>query len=118
MLQSIILEPADLDASLQGQRDLGQGVGHLLLDELRSGQRTSELLALERVIAGGRQAEFGRSQRAPSDAEAGAVQTAERTFQTVHFGQHVRGGHHGVLQHDHARDRGAQREFAFDFRSR
>lgn len=78
----LVLEASDLEAALEGQGDLGGGVGHLLLDELVGGQRPAELDALQRVVARRRQAKLGRTQHAPRDAEARAVQTTERTCAT------------------------------------
>ena len=69
---------ADAQHRLQAERDLRLHVGELLLDELVGGERAAELLAVERVLAGGVPAELGRAQRAPRDAEARLVEAAER----------------------------------------
>ena len=67
---AFVLEPADAQARLEAERDLGLHVGELLLDQLVGGERPAELLAVERVVARLLPAEFGRAQGAPGDAVA------------------------------------------------
>ncbi len=61
-------------------------------------------------------AELGSAHRAPCDAEAGAVETAEWAGKTFDVGQQVGFGDEAIFEHDFAGDRGAQGEFAFDLR--
>ena len=75
---AFVLHPAEAQAALQPERDLGLHVGELFLDELVRGERAAELLAIERVLARGVPAGLRRAQRAPRDAVARAVEAAER----------------------------------------
>jgi hypothetical protein len=63
---------------LQGQGDFGLHVGQLFLDQLVGGQRATELLAIQGVLASGVPAGFGSAQRTPGDAVTGRVQAGER----------------------------------------
>ena len=77
---ALVHEPADPQAGLQAERDLGLHVGELLLDQLVGGQRPAELLALERVVPRGMPAELGRPQSTPGDAVARPIEAAERAL--------------------------------------
>src|SRR5262245_56173000 len=66
--RAFVLHPAEPEAPLQAERDVGQHVGELLLHELVSRQRLVELLALERVLARALEAVLGRAERTPRDA--------------------------------------------------
>ena len=63
--------------ALQAQRDLGLHVRQFFLNQLGGGERTPELLALQRVLTGGMPAKLGGPHRPPGDAVAGAVQATE-----------------------------------------
>jgi len=114
----LILEASDLQAAHEAQGDLGEGVGHLLLDQLVGCQGPAELSPVEGVLPGGVQAELCGAQRAPRDAEAGVVQAAERALEPLDAGQHVCLGHDHVVHEDHARGGGAQGELALDLGAR
>src|SRR5690606_34416907 len=92
---AFVLEPPEAQAALQAERYLGLHVGELLLDQLVRRERTAELLALERVPAGGVPAELGRAERAPGDAVARGVEAGERTAEAGDAGQLV------FLRHEH-----------------
>jgi hypothetical protein len=51
--RALVLHAAQAQAALQAERDLGQHVGQLLLDQLVGGQRAAELLAVQHVLARG-----------------------------------------------------------------
>ena len=112
----LVLHAAHAQAGLQAQRDFGLHVGQLFLDELVGGQGPAELLAVQRVLARGVPAEFGRAQGAPGDAEASAVQAGEGAFQALHLGEGVLLGREHVVHDDFAGDRGAQAHLAVDGR--
>ena len=83
-------------------------VGELQLDQLVGGEGAAELLAVERVLAGGGVAGLGRAHRAPADAVAGAVEAAERALEALDVGQQRVLADLDLVHHDLAGDRGAQ----------
>jgi len=113
---SFVHQAPGTKTALQPQRDLRLHVGELQLDQLIGRQRPAELLALERVAARGMPAEFGRAHRAPGDAVAGLVETAEGAAETADLGEDVLLGHEDAIHHDLPRDRGAQGHLARDLR--
>ena len=60
-------EAAKTQRGTQSERDLGLHVRELLLHELVGGERPSELLAIEHVLARPVPAELGGADRAPGD---------------------------------------------------
>ena len=62
------------------------------------------------------EAEFGRTQRAPADAIARAVEAAERAFQPLHIGQQRVFTHLDIVHDDHAGGRCAQAQLTLDLR--
>jgi len=68
------------------------------------GQRPSELLALERVVASGLQAELSFSQRAPGYTEAGTIEAAEGSLQSLDVREEVGFRHEDLIHHDFAGD--------------
>jgi len=108
-----VLEARNLQHGLLRQRDLRQHLGHLELHELVRRQRVAELLAVQGVLAGSRQAELGRADRAPADAEARRVEAGEGALQSLHL-QLVGSGHRDVLHHDLAGVAGLQTQLALD----
>ena len=113
---AVVEQAAEPQHALQAERDLGLHVGELLLHELRRGQRSVELLAVERVLARAVHAVLGRAHHAPGDAVARAVEAAERTAQAGDVRQQRAFRHDDAVQHDLAGDRGAQRQLAADLR--
>ncbi len=113
---ALVLHPAEAQAALQGQGDLGLHVSQLLLDQLVGSQRPAELLAVEHVLARGVPAELGGAQRAPADAVASAVQAGERPLQPAHLGKGVLFRAEHVVHDDLAGDRSAQADLAVDRR--
>ena len=77
---SSVLQSANLETGHQPDIDLCEGVGHLLLDELRVGQRTAKLYSVEGVVPRGVKACLGGPQSAPGDTVPGVIQTAERSL--------------------------------------
>jgi hypothetical protein len=69
-----ILEPSEPKAGLQAEGDLGLHVDELFLDQLIGGERAAKLPALERIVARGVPVELGRTERAPGDPVACAVE--------------------------------------------
>ena len=65
-----VLHAAKLQADLQADGDFGLHVGPLFLNALIGSQRAAKLLAVQRVLACGVPAEFGRTQRAPGNTIA------------------------------------------------
>src|SRR3954452_11304063 len=61
----LVLEPAEPEAGVQTERDLGLHVDELFLDQLVGGERAAELLAIERVVARLMPAELGGPERSP-----------------------------------------------------
>ena len=104
------------ERAVQPQRDFGLHVGQLLLHQLGGGQGPAELLALQRILPRHVPAGFRRADRAPGDAEAGAVEAGEGRAQALGARQHRLRRYRDILQHDFAGDAGAQREFSFDAR--
>ena len=111
---ALVHQPAQAQASLQADGDLGLHVGQLLLDQLVGGQGPAELLALQGVVARRMPAELGGTERAPGDAVAGPVEAAEGPLEALHVGQQVLLRDLDVVHDDLAGDRGPQRELAFD----
>ena len=111
-----VKQAAETQAPLKAKRDLGFHVGKLLLDQLGGGQRLSELLAIERILARSMPAEFGSTHGAPGNAVTGAVEAAERAGQTGHMRQKIFFRHEHVLHLDHAGGRCPERELALDLR--
>ena len=62
---AFVHQPADAQARLQPERDLGLHGREFLLHQLRRRQRTVELLAVERVLPRAEEAVLGRTYRAP-----------------------------------------------------
>ena len=62
---AFVHQPADAQARLQPERDLGLHVRELLLHQLRRRERPVELLAVERILPRAVQAVLGRTYRAP-----------------------------------------------------
>ena len=89
-------------------------IGQFLLDELVGGQWAAKLLAVQGVLAGAVKAVFSGTQGTPSDAVAGAVQTGERAFQTLHLGEGVFFGHKHAVHDDFTGDGCTQTHFAVD----
>src|SRR6185295_19892679 len=97
---AFVLQAAETQTALQPKRDLRLHVGELLLDQLVRGERTAELLAVERVLAGSVPAGFRRAKRTPRDAVARAVEAAERALEATDIGQEVFGRNGNVVHHD------------------
>src|SRR5215471_3575148 len=113
---ALLQQPPEPERRVQAERDLGLHVGELLLDELVGGERTAELLAIERVLARPMPAELRRADRAPGNAGARHVEAAEGAAEAFGVRQHVLLWHKRILEHDLAGDRRAQRKLAFDLR--
>src|SRR5215831_17994719 len=105
---ALLQEPPEPERRVQAERDLGLHVGELLLDELVGGERTAELLAVERVLARPMPAKLRRAHRAPGNAGARHVEAAEGAAQPFGVRQHVLLRHEGILEHDLAGNRCAQ----------
>ena len=113
---AFVHQPAHAQRGLQAQGDFGLHIGQLQLHQLGGGQRAVELLAVQRVLAGGVPAEFRRAHGAPGDAVAGLVQAAKRAFQAFDIRQQVVVRHKHIVHDDFAGDRRAQRELAVNLR--
>ena len=116
--RTLILHAAQAQTALQAHGDFCQHIGQFLLHQLVRGQWAAELLAVHRVLACLQIAVFGRAQRAPGDAVAGAVQASERAFQAAHVGEGVFFRAKHFIHDDFAGDAGAQADLAMDFRRR
>ena len=113
---AFFLQPAQAQAGLQSEADLGQHVRQLLLDQLVGGQGAPELLAVEHVLARGAIAGFGGAEGAPGDAEAGRVEAGEGAFQSANARHQLFFRHEDLVHHDLAGDRCAQADLAVDRR--
>src|SRR5690606_3301742 len=91
--------------------------GQLFLDQLVGGQRTVELLAVQRVLTRCMPAELGGAEHAPGNAEARLVETAERALQAFDVGQQRILADLDAVHDDLTGDRGAERQLALDLRS-
>ncbi len=84
------------------------------MDKLIGGQGASELFALKRVLAGCVPTKLGCPHDTPGDAVTSAVQTAERTRQTLRARKQIFFRDKDVVHDDLARFRRTQGEFALD----
>ncbi len=110
----LVDQPTDAQRRLRSERDFGEHVRKLQLNDLVRRERTPELLALERVIARGLVTEFGGAHRAPADAVTRTVEAAERPFQPRYVRQQRILADLDAVHHDFAGDRGAQADLALD----
>lgn len=72
-VQAPFLQSAHVQARQQPDGYLGDHVGVFVLDQLRAGQRFTELFATQTICPGDRQASFGRSERSPRDPVTSVV---------------------------------------------
>src|SRR4029077_12729836 len=86
---AFVLEPAQTQATLQPERDLGLHVGELFLNELVRRERPAELHPVERILPRGVPAELCRTERTPGDTVACVVEAAERPLQPFDAGQAI-----------------------------
>ena len=91
-------------------------IGQLLLEKLRLCQWFAELLAVQPVLTRGVPARLCGAHHTPGNAIARPVQAAKRPFQALHTGQKRIFADRDRVHHDFTCDRGAQAEFAADFR--
>jgi len=80
LLHILVLEPSDLDASLQSNGNFCYHVCHFFLHQLGGSQWPLELLSLQGVLPSSREAKFSRPQSTPSDAVSSIIQTSKRTL--------------------------------------
>jgi hypothetical protein len=115
---AVVLHAPRRRQPLQSERDLGLHVGELLLDQLVRGERTAELLAVERVLPRGVPARFRRAERAPGNAVARAVEHPNGPLRPRTFGSRFSSGTAtSSITISPVMD-GAQAELAFDLRRR
>ncbi|MNK98019.1 hypothetical protein D3C87_1183700 [compost metagenome] len=112
----LVHQAADAQRCLEAESDLGLHVGELLLVKLHAGQRLAELLAVETILQGAEPAIFGSTHHTPGNAVTGAVEAAEWAFQAGNIGQQRVFADFHAIHDDFARNGGAQRKLAADFR--
>lgn len=121
-----VLQAANTQAGLEGNRNFRKGVCELALRELVGRKRPRELVALNKVVAHQMHAKLGSTESAPCDAIPRIAQAAERSLgvcrhtrahlETHGFGEEVGLGHLDIVHHDHASARGSQRKLAVNRR--
>ena len=109
-------QPSDPQRPLQAQRDLGLHIGQFLLEKLGLGDWAVELFAIQPVLPRGVPAGLGRAHDAPADPVTRAVQAAERPLEALNIGQQGIFADFNAVHDNFAGDRGAQGQFAADFR--
>src|SRR5215831_13891175 len=73
--------------SLQPNSNFGLHIGKLLLNQLVGGERTTELLAIEHVLAGPVPTKFSGAHGTPGNAVACVIKAAEWAGEASHVGQ-------------------------------
>src|SRR5690606_37673587 len=111
-----ILEPPRAQGEQLRLLDLDGHVDELLLRELETGDRLTELHARRRVLQGGLVAVTRGAHDAPSDAVPGLVEARERRPQTSGLRKARALGQADVAERDVALDRRAHRQLGGDRR--
>merc|ERR1719199_2501877 len=90
-------------------------ISQLHLDELVGRKWTAKLLAIHGICSGLLDAVFGSTPSSPGNAEACGIEASERPPHSCDFGQHVFLRNLHLVELEHSRWRGTQRELALDF---
>ena len=96
MKSLLVCSVTKLEAGLQTQADLRHRIRQLLLYELVSSERSTELFPVQDVVPGHVHTELRGPQGAPGYSVASVVETGEGSFEAPHPRQHVLLGHHLV----------------------
>ena len=96
MKSLLVCSVTKLEAGLQTQADLRHRIRQLLLYELVSSERSTELFPVQDVVPGHVHTELRGPQGAPGYSVASVVETGEGSFKAPHPRQHVLLGHHLV----------------------